>query len=294
MRTIIILLMAFLPLTISAQNDLPDQAARVAALRAEAEAKAKAAQEAAIAAKKAAEEAERAAKKAQEEANILSRQAQEKATETPAEVSPLSPTTDASRQKDSWTVPEASKEVRTAAGKTSEKEISKDAPYMAAGAVPVVDGQVVWTEILPIPSALSDDEAYNRIKDYLNALTSGENETEESRVALLNDSEHRVVATMSEWITFSSSFISLDRANMRYVLDASCADGQIRLKMNRINYIYEIQGKEYRYKAENWIVDNAAVNKKRTKLLPISGKFRRATIQRKNEIFKGLKEALQQ
>jgi colicin import membrane protein len=37
--------------------------------------------------------------------------------------------------------------------------------------------------------------------------------------------------------------------------------------------------------AEEWISDEYAVNKKRTKLYPISGKFRRKTIDRKDFIF---------
>jgi colicin import membrane protein len=37
--------------------------------------------------------------------------------------------------------------------------------------------------------------------------------------------------------------------------------------------------------AEEWITDKEAVNKKNTKLLPISGKFRRKTIDRKDFLF---------
>jgi colicin import membrane protein len=55
--------------------------------------------------------------------------------------------------------------------------------------------------------------------------------------------------------------------------------------LNRISYDYSSQGKEESYKAESWITDKYTVNKKRTRLFPITGKFRRKTIDRKNEIF---------
>ena len=41
------------------------------------------------------------------------------------------------------------------------------------------------------------------------------------------------------------------------------------------------------YKAEEWISDKEAVNKAGTKLYPRSGKFRRKTVDRAEEIFAG-------
>ena len=41
------------------------------------------------------------------------------------------------------------------------------------------------------------------------------------------------------------------------------------------------------YKAEEWITDKLAVNKKGTRLYPRSGKFRRMTVDRVEAIFNG-------
>ena len=46
------------------------------------------------------------------------------------------------------------------------------------------------------------------------------------------------------------------------------------------------------YKAEEWITDKVAVNKKGTKLYPRSGKFRRMTVDRVEEIFNGFVDVL--
>ena len=45
-------------------------------------------------------------------------------------------------------------------------------------------------------------------------------------------------------------------------------------------------------KAEEWITDKYALNKKGTKLSRISGKFRRKTIDRKDNIFQRIEAAL--
>jgi colicin import membrane protein len=65
----------------------------------------------------------------------------------------------------------------------------------------------------------------------------------------------------------------------------TCSDGEANVKMTRISYDYDTDRKPVHYTAEEWITDKYAVNKKHTKLYPISGKFRRKTIDRKDFIF---------
>ena len=69
------------------------------------------------------------------------------------------------------------------------------------------------------------------------------------------------------------------------MLQAQCSDGRADVKMLRIRYLYEEERNPQRMTAEEWITDKEAVNKKNTKLLPISGKFRRKTIDRKDFLF---------
>ena len=80
---------------------------------------------------------------------------------------------------------------------------------------------------------------------------------------------------------------------------AKCYDNKLHLTLSRISYNYE-EGRSTGLKttAEKWISDKQAVNKKRTKLIPGTAKFRKKTIDRKNAIFKyiakkvkGIKEA---
>ena len=47
-----------------------------------------------------------------------------------------------------------------------------------------------------------------------------------------------------------------------------------------------------KYSAEEWIVDDMALNKSKTKLAPICGKFRRETIDLKDTLFKSIQDTL--
>lgn len=60
----------------------------------------------------------------------------------------------------------------------------------------------------------------------------------------------------------------------------------MQIDMSRIRYWYdENRDGGERYTAEEWITDDMALNKKRTKLAPICGKFRRETIDLKDDLF---------
>ena len=72
-----------------------------------------------------------------------------------------------------------------------------------------------------------------------------------------------------------------------------CHDGRLKVELGRIKYIYGEEGsKIFTYKAEEWITDKLAMNKKGTRLYRVSGKFRRRTIDRKDELFSEIRELL--
>lgn len=158
--------------------------------------------------------------------------------------------------------------------------------------MPEVNGQVIWKEDVNVPGATAT-ELYDKAYAYLTKLTEGSNQLEGSKVALVNKNEHSIIATIREKLIFSSTFLSLDYTQCNYVLQATCKDGLATLSMSRITYSYDVQGNVTNYTAEKWITDHYSMNKKQTRLLPVSGKFRKATIDRKDSIFQGFREALQ-
>lgn len=128
-------------------------------------------------------------------------------------------------------------------------------------------------------------QLYDLVFDYMNGLTQ-EKESKASRMALVNKDEHIIVNTMDEWLVFSNSFISLDRTECKYNLIAKITDGKVSLSITHINYTYE-EGRQTGFKlpAEEVIIDKVALTKKKNDLARIFGKFRKKTIDRKDQIF---------
>ena len=192
-----------------------------------------------------------------------------------------------------WEVPDqkSKQEQKTLFGK-SKTEI--DPKYLAADAVPMVDGKIVFTLDEDVPGK-SAQEIYDIAYSVLERLVKSENQFEESKIALVNKAEHVIAAKFREWLVFKSSALALDRTVFNYTIIATCTDGHLNLTMSRMSYAYEMDRDDssgMQTSAEEWITDEYALNKARTKLLRHSGKFRQKTIDRKDEIFQIFRNAL--
>lgn len=169
-----------------------------------------------------------------------------------------------------------------------------DPKYLAADAVPLVDGKVVFTLDEDVPGK-SAQEIYDIVYATLEDMTKAENQFEESKIALVNKTEHVIAAKFREWLVFRSTALTLDRTVFNYTIIANCSDGHLNLTLSRISYAYELDRNDVSgmtTSAEEWITDKYAVNKARTKLRRHTGKFRQKTIDRKNIIFKTIMYAL--
>lgn len=199
-----------------------------------------------------------------------------------------------------WVSPDAptnTQQQQTTAKTEKEKKTEEEAEkpyqyqaYLPEEVVPVVDGVVTWEKTFD--TERSEEENYQLMLQYLKKIVAEEPQTELARVALVNPSEHVIVCNMNEWLTFKRTFLSLDRTRLIYTLMVSCHDKKVTAKAYRIHYVYDEQRETMKYKAEEWITNKYAVNKKGTKLLPISGKFRRKTVDRMNELMGNIHIAL--
>ena len=169
-------------------------------------------------------------------------------------------------QDNTWEKPEVDE--------TELKKGVKDAKYLK-GAVTEVDGKVVFSKTINAPGKTAD-QVFDIVKAYITKMT-GEKNQEVAR--------HELGATFNEWLVFKSSPIMLDQTRMLYALKVNCMDGKAEVTMSNIRYIYEENRAPKHYTAEEWISDKEALNKKGTRLLPLSGKFRRKTIDRKDFLF---------
>lgn len=265
-------------------------AAEAAKKKAEEEAKRKAAEEAKAKAEKIQQqikeaEAETARLKAEEarlnaEANgaAATTAAPAATTATPA------PATTAS-QGSEWVIPTATKkETPKPAAQVNGAKLKEDPKYLEGAITFDEQGKIVFDTEIEAPGK-SAAQLYDLVFDYMSGLTH-DKESKASRMALVNKDEHIIVNTMDEWLVFSNSFISLDRTECKYNLIAKITDGKVSLSINHINYIYE-EGRQTGFKlpAEEVIIDKVALTKKKNDLARIFGKFRKKTIDRKDQIF---------
>jgi len=176
--------------------------------------------------------------------------------------------------------------------KPASETAANDQKYLA-GAVPEVDGHVLFETTLKAPGKTAD-EIYDRLLDLMTQLTKTSNQMEQSHVAVADKEKHQIIANYQEWLVFKNTALVLDRTRLIYHLVADCRDGEATLKMMRIYFFYDEERNPTTYKAEEWINDKYGLNKKKTKLARVSGKFRRKTIDRKDYLFEKFQEFLNQ
>jgi len=174
--------------------------------------------------------------------------------------------------------------------KVAVTAFNPDAKYLA-GAVPVVDGRVVFSTVIEAPSK-SASQIYSTMKSYMDRMTRLPNQLEHSTLAIADSSKNLLCGNYQEWLVFKNNALSLDRTRFYYTVIANCYDGRVEVKMTRIFYLYEEERNPQTYKAEEWIDDKNALNKKKNKLFRGNAKFRRKTIDRKDYLFGKFDEIL--
>ena len=162
--------------------------------------------------------------------------------------------------------------------------VNPDAKYLAEGAVPEVDGKVCWQTTIKAPGK-SAQQIYDILLKQMEKMVNEPNQIANSAIVQDDKEKHELGAIFHEWLVFKNSTLSLDRTQLNFQLMVKYADGKADVKISHITYDYDLERKPVHYKAEEWITDKYAVNKKHTKLYPISAKFRRKTIDRKDFIF---------
>lgn len=156
-----------------------------------------------------------------------------------------------------------------------------------AGAVPEVDGKVVFSQEFNVPSHTA-----GQIYDVLLAWGNTRFKDENNRVAYSDREKGEIAALGRDHLVFSSSALSLDRSLMSYRLILECHDNRCVASVMGIRYEYNVsyQREPEKYTAEEWITDKEAVNKE--KLNRHNGKFRMKTIDYVEDLYKDIQAAL--
>ena len=83
-----------------------------------------------------------------------------------------------------------------------------EAKYLK-GAVPVVDGHVVFSTSIEAPGKTAS-QIYDIILQYMEALTKVSNQLD-SKVITTDAAKHEIIGSYQEWLVFKNTALSLDR-----------------------------------------------------------------------------------
>ena len=128
---------------------------------------------------------------------------------------------------------------------------------------------------------MSQKQIYDTVMKWMNERLK-ENNNPDSRVVFSDEAQGTIAGVGEEWITFYSSALSLDRTWVNYQITVTCKLGSCLVELEKIRFTYRETEK---YKAEEWITDEYALNKAKTKLVRGLAKWRRKTVDFADDIF---------
>lgn len=160
-------------------------------------------------------------------------------------------------------------------------------PRYQAGAVPLVDGKVVFTHQIAAPG-LSQGQIYDKLHNWAGLHFN----TEQNRIAYTAREKGSMALTGDKNLVFSSTALGLDQSQMVYRVIIQSEDNACQVQVSNIRYIYNVsyQKEPERFVAEEIITDKAAISK--NKLNRLNGKFRKATIDHVDELFTQMEVAV--
>ncbi len=169
----------------------------------------------------------------------------------------------------------------------AQKDNDDDDSRYLVGAVPLIEGKVIFSKEFNIPG-MSQEEIFNRMMKWMKERLH-ENKNPESRVVYSDEEKGSIAGIGEEWIVFKSTALSLDRTLINYQVTVGCKPGQCLMEIEKIRFTYREKEK---YKAEEWIVDQYALNKSQTKLIRGLAKWRKKTVDFADDMFASATRAL--
>ena len=146
---------------------------------------------------------------------------------------------------------------------------TEDNKYLE-GAVPEVNGKVVFAQTVHIPQT-SKQDLFKQLEQWMEKrFNSGY-----SRVVYKDPDKGQLVAMGNDTLVFKASFLTLDQASMTYQFLAEVKDAECNILIERISYSYE---EDKNYTAEEMITDRIALNKAKTKMYKGYAKWRIHTV----------------
>ena len=129
-------------------------------------------------------------------------------------------------QDNTWEKPEVEEEVTT----QKAEKIKVNQKYLR-GAVPEVNGQVVFTKHIDAPGK-SASQIYDILHAYMSKMTKEKNQLESTKLVKEDAAAHLVAGWNEEWLVFRSNAIYIDQTRLYFALTAECKDGGADITMS--------------------------------------------------------------
>jgi len=168
----------------------------------------------------------------------------------------------------------------------AQEDESENSKNYLVGAVPEIDGKVVFSKEFNLPN-YSKDQAFDKVMSWMEKRLKKNNN--KSRVVYSDKEKGIIVGSGEEYLVFKSSSLSLDRAVIKYQMIATCMPGKCIMNIERIFYDYE---NDKKIPAELQISDKEVLNKEKTKILRGYAKFRIKTVDFVDDTFAHLQTAI--
>ena len=158
------------------------------------------------------------------------------------------------------------------------------------GAIEVINGKVTFEEEIPA-AGLTATEIMEKVNAWISrryveptVISAKRYESEQPNTVILKG---------EEYIVFRNTFLVLNRARIYYFLTITAEDGKCRFNMSRLTYWHDDEDEKggVHMKAENWITDEMAFDKK-GRMKKFAGRFRSKTIDLKEQLVNELKNEL--
>lgn len=172
-------------------------------------------------------------------------------------------------------------------GAQNKGDISK---YLK-GAVTLTNGKVTFERTFDVPGK-DKAEIYQLLKSYTHSeILEGPNHLEQCSFTEEDSINGILAASVEEYLYFKRTNWVNHRVRFYYQLIYKIEDNRFTVTLRRMHYLYDDIPSSEVYYAEQWITDFNALKNNGKKLTRIGGKFRRYTIDRKDEIFMGAGKA---
>ena len=190
-------------------------------------------------------------------------------------------------------------------GRKTSKETLSNPQYAAQGAVPEVDGKIVFKTSIAA-AGKSKEDIYAKVAQWA-TLRYEANSTkgvytdadfyknlEYANVKVVDKQGGKIQCQGAEELIFSLKPLAKNFTQAFYLLDLTVADGRVDFNMHNLAFnVDKGEGEFERVTAEEWISDKECLNKK-GELRRIPGKFRIKTIELVKELEKEISEAINQ